>query len=319
MALGQNGAIPIYPLRPAFKLYNTPLIKYHTESTKTMSHSAEIMLALQRLLPKHRLSRAVAKLAESERPWLKNLLIKAAIRAFDINMQEAISDNIDDYENFNAFFTRELKADARPLDSDPSTVISPADGVVSQAGDIVSNRVLQAKGIDYSVARLVGDSTQAKLYNNGTFATIYLSPKDYHRVHIPADGQLLSTRYIPGELFSVNQQTAETLPGLFARNERLVCEFKSQEIGHFSVILVGAMLVAGIETVWGGFEQPGPGSVRETDFSTADKTYSKGDEIGRFKFGSTVILLFQSNQVALEEDLQPSTALCMGEKMGLIG
>jgi len=284
-----------------------------------MSHSAEIMLALQRLLPKHLLSRAVAKLAESERPWIKNLLIKAAIRAFDINMQEAASDRVEDYENFNAFFTRQLKTGARPIDSDPRTLISPADGVISQAGDIDSNRVLQAKGIDYSLARLLGNSTQAKLYSDGTFATIYLSPKDYHRVHIPADGQLLSTRYIPGELFSVNQQTAETLPGLFARNERLVCEFKSEEIGHFSVILVGAMLVAGIETVWGGFEQPGPGAVREIDFSSEGRKFSKGDEIGCFKFGSTVILVFQSDQVALNKNLQPSLAVSMGEKIGLIG
>ncbi len=284
-----------------------------------MSHSAEIMLALQRLLPKHLLSRAVAKLAESEHPWIKNLLIKAAIRAFDINMQEAASDRVEDYENFNAFFTRQLKTGARPIDSDPRTLISPADGVISQAGDIDRNRVLQAKGIDYSLARLLGNSTQAKLYNDGTFATIYLSPKDYHRVHIPADGQLLSTRYIPGELFSVNQQTAETLPGLFARNERLVCEFKSEEIGHFSVILVGAMLVAGIETVWGGFEQPGPGAVRETDFSSEGREFSKGDEIGCFKFGSTVILVFQSDQVALNKNLQPSVAVSMGEEIGLIG
>ena len=172
--------------------------------------------------------------------------------------------------------------------------------------------------MDYSINRLIGDSKQATIYKNGAFATIYLSPKDYHRVHIPVDGQLLSTRYIPGELFSVNQKTTEALPGLFTRNERLVCHFRSQQIGDFSVIFVGAMLVAGIETVWGGFEQPGPGAVRETDFSSEGKNFSKGDEIGHFKFGSTVILLFQEQALTLDKAIQSSTTVRMGEKIASI-
>jgi phosphatidylserine decarboxylase len=163
----------------------------------------------------------------------------------------------------------------------------------------------------------VGNSKQAKQYENGIFATIYLSPKDYHRVHIPADGQLLCSRYIPGELFSVNQQTAEMVPNLFARNERLVCEFKSQQIGHFSVIFVGAMLVAGIETVWGGMEKPGPGAVREYDYSEQNIQFAKGDEIGRFKFGSTVILLFPENRISLENNIQALNSIKMGDKIGL--
>lgn len=282
-----------------------------------MNHRAELFVALQRLLPKHALSRLIAKLAASKNNWLKNTLINRAIKTFDINMDEAISDDLSSYDSFNAFFTRALKPESRPLDSAANIITSPADGVISQAGKISKNRIMQAKNVDYSLARLVGDSKQAKQYENGIFATIYLSPKDYHRVHIPADGQLLCSRYIPGELFSVNQQTAEMVPNLFARNERLVCEFKSQQIGHFSVIFVGAMLVAGIETVWSGMEKPGPGAVRETDYSEQNIQFAKGDEIGRFKFGSTVILLFPENCISFENNIQSLNPVKMGEKIGL--
>jgi phosphatidylserine decarboxylase len=283
-----------------------------------MDHRAELFVAFQRLLPKHALSRLIAKLAESKNIWLKNLLINRAIKTFDINMDEAISDDLASYDSFNAFFTRQLKPEARPLDKGVKVITSPADGVISQAGKIVKNKVLQAKNVDYSLARLVGDSNQAKHYENGIFSTIYLSPKDYHRVHIPADGQLLNSRYIPGELFSVNQQTAEMVPNLFARNERLVCEFKSEQLGYFSVIFVGAMLVAGIETVWGGMEKPGPGAVRETDHSDQEIYFSKGDEIGRFKFGSTVILLFPENSVTLNKNIAATNPVNVAEKFALI-
>lgn len=283
-----------------------------------MDHRTELFIALQRILPKHFLSRVIAKLAESKNRMLKNFLIKQAIKTFDINMNEAISDELDSYQCFNDFFTRALKAEARPLDMGEKVVISPADGVISQVGKIRKNKILQAKNVDYSLARLVGNSDQAKKYENGTFATIYLSPKDYHRVHIPAQGHLLTTRYIPGELFSVNQQTAEMVPNLFARNERLVCEFKSQQLGHFSVIFVGAMLVAGIETVWGGMEQPGPGAVRENDYSEQNIHFSKGDEIGRFKFGSTVILLFPQNSITLNKNIKATKPINMAQKFALI-
>ncbi|MGB2044335.1 MAG: archaetidylserine decarboxylase [Porticoccaceae bacterium] len=278
-----------------------------------MSHRADLFVALQRILPKHSLSRAIARIAESKRPWLKNRLITAAIKVFNINMAEAATENLDDYEHFNAFFTRQLKAGVRPIEKGRSTIISPADGAISQAGPISKNRILQAKGIDYSVSRLLGNSVQAQAYDNGSFATIYLSPKDYHRVHIPVAGKLLSSRYIPGELFSVNDQTAQALPGLFARNERLVCEFECTELGRFSLIFVGAMLVAGIETVWSGFEKPGPGAVRETDYSEDSIDFAKGDEIGRFKFGSTVILLFPEQAIDWSEKVKPYATVKMGE------
>ena len=282
-----------------------------------MNHRAELFVALQRLLPKHALSRLIAKAAESKNLRLKNWLIERAIKAFDINIDEAASSDINDYENFNSFFTRALKDGVRPIDADSNTIVSPADGSVSQAGPINHHRIIQAKGSDYSASRLLGNSQQAKSYDNGSFATIYLSPRDYHRVHIPAAGKLLSTRYIPGDLFSVNDQTAQALPNLFARNERLVCEFKS-EIGNFAVVFVGAMLVAGIETVWGGFETPGRGAIRETDYSDRDLTYEKGDEIGRFKFGSTVVLLFQEDKIAWQDSLMPQSDIQMGEKIAVI-
>jgi len=278
-----------------------------------MSHRADFFVAAQRILPKHALSRMIGRLAESKRPWLKNILIKRAITAFNINMQEAQSDSLDDYESFNAFFTRALKEGARPIDLGRDSVACPADGVVSQAGNISENKILQAKGIDYSVSRILGKSTEANRYKDGSFATIYLSPKDYHRVHMPVTGKLLRTRYIPGELFSVNDLTAQSLNGLFARNERLVCEFESDLAGQFSVIFVGAMLVAGIDTIWGGFEQPGPGAVRENVFSDQSLIYTKGDEIGRFKFGSTIILLFEKDAVSGLDTLLPQTAISMGE------
>ena len=281
-----------------------------------MNHRAELFVALQRLLPKHALSRLIAKAAESQTVWLKNALIERAIASFDINIDEAESDDINDYKNFNSFFTRALKDGVRPIDNDDQAVVSPADGAVSQAGPINHHKIIQAKGSDYSVSRLLGDSQQAKSYENGSFATIYLSPRDYHRVHIPAAGKLLSTRYIPGDLFSVNDQTAQALPNLFARNERLVCEFESEN-GNFVVVFVGAMLVAGIETVWGGFETPGRGAIRETDFSDRDLSYKKGDEIGRFKFGSTVILLFPEDGIRWQDSLMPQADVQMGEKIAV--
>jgi len=283
-----------------------------------MAYKAELFVALQRVLPKQALSRLVAKAAESTLPWLKNALIKRAIKAFNINMDEALTSNLDDYKNFNAFFTRELKSGVRPIDIAADSIASPADGAISQAGNINKNKILQAKGIDYTAERLLGNDEDAKRYYEGNFATIYLSPRDYHRVHIPLAGKLLRTRYIPGALFSVNDITAQALPGLFTRNERLVCEFESEDTGTFAVIFVGAILVAGIETVWSGFEAPGPGAVRDTDFSDQALNFLKGDEIGRFKFGSTVILLFQNQVANWEDSIHANAVVQMGQKLGSV-
>ncbi len=283
-----------------------------------MNHRVELFVAVQRILPKHFLSRAIGKLAESTQPWLKNLLIKSAVKVFDIDLEEAKSDSLESYDSFNAFFTRELKDGARPIDHHHDSVCCPADGMVSQAGKIDKNRIMQAKGINYSVARLIGDSTISEQYQDGSFATIYLSPKDYHRVHMPVSGKLIKTRYVPGDLFSVNDLTTQGLPGLFTRNERLVCEFESELIGHFTVILVGAMLVAGIETVWRGAEVAGAAQVQETLFSEQELIYTKGEEIGRFKFGSTAIVLFQKQAISGFEDLRVHQKVKMGEAIATV-
>jgi phosphatidylserine decarboxylase len=283
-----------------------------------MDHRADIVVAAQRLLPKHWLSRQIARLAESRVAWLKNLLIKRAIFAFDIDLEEAERSRIEDYHSFNDFFTRALRDGARPIDPVAEAIVSPADGTISQIGSLEDERILQAKDSDYSAAQLIGDQQQAKSYVNGSFATIYLSPSDYHRVHIPCAGKLLSTRYIPGDLFSVNDLTAQALPGLFSSNERLVCEFESPSTGSFCVIFVGAMLVAGIETLWGGLEQPGVTNMRVQRYDSTTYDFSKGDELGRFKFGSTAIMLFQADRCSWLETAKAGDGVRVGERIATL-
>ncbi len=252
-----------------------------------------LFISLQALLPQHSLSRLIGVLAQLERPqWLKNALIQLFMRAYDISLEEAECQDPHQFAHFNAFFTRSLKADARPQGS--SNFLSPADGCVSQRGAITQGQLIQAKGHYYTAAALLADEATASLadaFNEGSFATIYLSPRDYHRVHIPCAGTLRSTRYVPGALFAVNDTTAQNLPGLFAKNERLVCLFDTHD-GPLAVVLVGAMIVAGIETVWGGAETPAPGAVRERHWPLDQAPhFATGDEIGRFYLGSTVIIL----------------------------
>ncbi len=274
-------------------------------------------IVLQIILPKHLLSRLVARLAESEIKWVKNTLINLAIDAFDIDLDDAVSSTPKDYKHFNDFFTRALKEGTRPIDPDLKAITSPCDGVVSQCGDIEKNLLFQAKGKYFDLKSLVGgDDALAEKFHNGQFATIYLSPRDYHRVHMPCTGTLNSSIYVPGELFSVNQSTAENIDGLFARNERLVNIFDTEQ-GPMSSILVGAMLVAGIETVWSG--QVVPPVKAMTNYQSHSEnaiTLDKGDEMGRFKFGSTVILLFPKDTMSWREDFNAGQSLQMGEKIG---
>jgi phosphatidylserine decarboxylase len=198
----------------------------------------------------------VGWLAECEWPILKVWLINLFISQYDVNMSEALAEDPASYKNFNAFFTRELKPDARPITEGSDIIVSPADGAVSQLGNISYGRIFQAKGQSYSATELLGGNSElASEFDDGAFATIYLSPKDYHRVHMPIAGTLRETIYIPGDLFSVNQTTAENVPRLFSRNERLVAIFDT-EVGPMAMVLVGAMIVAGIETVWGGQAPP---------------------------------------------------------------
>lgn len=278
---------------------------------------SSFFVALQYVLPQHWLSRATGWLAECRIGWLKNALIQAFIRRYDVDMSEAADPDPRSYPHFNAFFTRALKPGARPLDLSPDAIMCPVDGVVSEVGRIENDRILQAKGQDYSLLQLVGDAELAEAFRGGQFATLYLSPRDYHRVHMPIDGTLSHMLYVPGKLFSVNQATADRVPALFARNERAVCLFDT-DVGPMAMILVGAMVVAGIETVWAGQVAPPPRQLRRQDYCTlpAPIRLQRGEEMGRFKLGSTVILLFPPGPVRWAEGLASCTPVRLGQRLG---
>ncbi|MEM7702350.1 MAG: archaetidylserine decarboxylase [Pseudomonadota bacterium] len=266
----------------------------------------------QHIAPQHLISKAAGGFAASTTPWIKNALIRRFMKAFNVDLIEAAR-TVEQFESFNDFFTRELREGARPI-ADPTQYIAcPADGAVSQIGAITDGQIFQAKGRGYSVAALLGgDVDQARRYENGSFATIYLSPRDYHRVHMPAGGSLTSTAYVPGDLFSVNQETAEGVDTLFARNERLVCHFES-DIGGFASVMVGAMIVAGIDTVWPNRFSAHARSIVKEDFAMDPVVLGAGDEMGRFYLGSTVILLFEPGKVEWLEQLKAGSPVRMGQ------
>ena len=269
-------------------------------------------IALQHILPQHVLSRLTGRLAASQSPWLRDALIRRFVAAYDVDLSQAAR-GIGQFASFNDFFTRELKPGARPLADAAQFILSPADGAVSQLGPITAGRIIQAKWRDYTVAELLGcTAAEAARFEGGRFATIYLSPRDYHRVHMPAAGTLATTRYIPGDLFSVNQATAEGVERLFSRNERLSCRFDGPD-GHFASVMVGAMIVAGIDTVWpNAFNTHATAPVDE-DFTGQASTFAAGDEMGRFYLGSTVVLVFERGRVEWLDHLKPGSPLRMGE------
>lgn len=275
----------------------------------------KLFAAIQYILPHHQISRAVHYFVECQIPWFKNGLIRWAIDHYHVNMSEANREQAEDYLNFNDFFTRSLKPGARPLPEDPGLIVSPADGVISQIGDINNGRIFQAKGHDYSLVELLGgDLTLGQEFMGGKFATIYLAPRDYHRIHMPTAGSLHKMVHVPGRLFSVNQATVETIPNLFARNERVISIFDTQ-FGPMAVIMVGAINVASIETVWAGLVTPRRGQIATTTYGEASHSIelSRGDELGRFKLGSTAIVLFGKHQIDWLENWQPGLSIKMGE------
>ncbi|WP_199610920.1 archaetidylserine decarboxylase [Flocculibacter collagenilyticus] len=281
-----------------------------------------IKIAFQYILPKHAVSRLVGKLAAAEAGALTTLLIKLFIKQFKINMAEAEKSDASDYKTFNEFFTRPLKDGARPLFEQDNTFVHPVDGAVSQLGPITNGRIIQAKGHDYTVQELLGgDAATALPFENGQFATIYLAPKDYHRIHMPVDGTLKEMIYVPGDLFSVNPLTAQNVPNLFARNERVVAIFDT-EFGPMSMVLVGATIVASIETVWAGTVTPPTGkSVFRWQYDTKGANaihLKKGEEMGRFKLGSTVVLTFPENSIEFLPEYQAQSVTRMGEQFGII-
>lgn len=292
------------------------------------SDKIDKLLHLGQSIPHHPVSRAIGKLAANEFPPLKNLLINSFIKAYKVNMAEAAIPDPTRYRNFNAFFTRPLAIGARPIVHSEDTLVSPADGQVSQFGNIDNGQLIQAKGKVFTVKALLGhgDANTAPLprfhpdysahFKRGKFATIYLSPRDYHRVHMPLKGQLTDTVYIPGKLFSVNMRTTRMEEQLFARNERLVCYFDT-EIGKMALILVGAMIVASMATAWGGVISP-QSTVVHTRYKPGAVELNKGDEMGRFQLGSTVILLFPAQSVRFDPSMQLDAKIKMGEALAYL-
>ncbi len=277
-----------------------------------------LFIILQYIVPQHWLSRLAGKVAECRWPWLKNNFITWFIKRYDVDMSEAADPEPFNYESFNAFFTRELKADARSIVNEENTIACPADGAISQMGDIEEGRIFQAKGQHFDLVELLGGNTNtARAFKNGKFATIYLSPKDYHRAHMPLKGKLKNMTYIPGDLFSVNGTTAENVPRLFARNERASCIFET-DAGPMAVVLVGAMIVAGIETTWAGQVTPLKRKVHTHNYLSKQKTITieKGEEMGRFKLGSTVIVLFGKDSVNWNKELAADASVRMGALLG---
>ncbi|MBN1008154.1 archaetidylserine decarboxylase [Amphritea pacifica] len=272
-----------------------------------------LFILLQHILPQHLLSRAVGYLAESRCNWIKRPFIKTFARHYRVNMSEALIGDLDQFDNFNAFFTRALKPGMRPLDE--ATVVSPADGAISQIGGIDYGRILQAKGRGYGLSTLLGGHADlAQEFIHGHFATIYLSPSDYHRVHMPVTGTLRETIYVPGDLYSVNQTTAKGVDNLFARNERLIAIFDT-ELGPMAMVLVGAMIVAGIETVWSGQVAPPQKHSWRTDHHKPAEpvVLQQGEEMGRFKLGSTVVLLFGKDAIEWSGTLKADDPVRLGQ------
>ena len=273
---------------------------------------------IQYLLPKQALTIFAGKVAGARGGVLTTRLIKWFVGRYKVNMAEAANPDISVYPTFNEFFTRALRSDARPLAA--ADFICPVDGAISQFGAIEKDQLFQAKGHTYSTTALVGgDAALAKQFEDGHFATIYLSPKDYHRIHMPCDGRLTRMIYVPGELFSVNPVTARGVPGLFARNERVVCVFDTAS-GPFVMTLVGATIVGSMATVWHGVVNP-PRSreVREWTYDTENITLKKGDEMGRFLLGSTVVMLFPKNTLQFNAQWSPALPVRMGEVMAAKG
>ena len=276
-----------------------------------MSTSKSPFILFQHVAPQHGLSRLVGALAASKIGFVKNTFIKTFAHRYNIDMSLAAEENLTAYSSFNDFFTRALKDGVRAIDAAPNAVVSPADGAISQLGKILGDDVFQAKGQSFSVEKLVGDTALAAAFKNGEFATVYLSPRDYHRVHMPFAGRLTDTLYIPGELFSVNVETAQNVEGLFARNERMVCLFDTS-VGRMAVVLVGAMIVAGIETVATGKANP----TGQIEHRKHDLQLDKGAELGRFYLGSTAVVLFEPNKMNWLVSLGAESVVVMGGKIG---
>lgn len=275
-----------------------------------------VFAGIQHILPHHLLSRMVYSFMRIRVNFIKNLQISLIAEMVGVDWSESKQQSCTDFECFNDFFTRELSPGARPIDPDPRSFVAPSDGKISQCGRITGDRIIQAKGHHFSTRALLANDPVASEFNNGFFHNIYLSPRDYHRVHMPMDGKLQRMIHVPGRAFSVAPYTVRKVPDLFARNERVISLFETSR-GPMAVILVGAMLVSSMQTVWSGLVTPPRGrKVTTGDWSRRDITLAKGDEMGRFNMGSTVIVLLPATSIAKLEDYEPEDTVIMGQKLG---
>ncbi|MGE0497997.1 MAG: archaetidylserine decarboxylase [Ramlibacter sp.] len=276
--------------------------------------SDRLAVAPQYLLPKRALTVFAGMVAGARMGGLTHAIIRRFVARYNVNMAEAANPRIESYASFNEFFTRPLRSDARPLAQ--ADWVCPVDGAISQLGAIERDQIFQAKGHHYSTRALLGgDAALAAQFDNGAFATIYLSPRDYHRIHMPCDGRLVRMIHVPGDLFSVNPVTARGVPGLFARNERVVCVFDTAH-GPFVNVLVGATIVGSMATVWHGqVNPPRPGTVREWRYGDQNITLKRGDEMGRFLLGSTVVMLWPQNTLEFNPDWAAARPVRLGEAM----
>jgi phosphatidylserine decarboxylase len=272
----------------------------------------------QYFLPQQLLTRFAGKLAHCQIPWFKNWAIRRFVRLYPINLTEALEPRPENYPSFHHFFIRQLRSDCRPIDSSPDGICSPCDGTVSQIAPIKQNTLLQAKGRIFTLEALLGDHTLARSFINGHYATIYLAPQDYHRIHMPCAGTLQHLHYIPGKLFSVNPLTANHVDNLFARNERAIAVFKHPH-GSFAMILVGAMIVGSIFTRWSGYLTPHRKEkilrINYPETPSQHISLDKGEEMGYFSIGSTVILLF-GEKLQWEQSITPCSRVMVGQRIG---
>jgi len=276
----------------------------------------KLLVALHRLLPARLLGRLIYRLSRSERVWLKNALIQGFTALYSVDLSEAELGEAKAYASFNAFFTRRLKSGARQITADPTLLLCPADGFIAQTGRATDGQLLQAKGMSFSAQQLLGDDALAAQLANAPFATVYLAPHNYHRVHMPAAGVLVQTRFIPGKLYSVNARTAAVIPDLYAINERLVCEFRSPT-GPFAMVLVGAINVASMTTAWEGEIFPtADGSVIHRRFDDGSVRFEQGDYMGHFNMGSTVVLIGPPGECTWDNRLTPGKTVWVGEPLG---
>tara|TARA_R110002110_G_scaffold1141_2_gene4717 strand:+ start:1130 stop:1987 length:858 start_codon:yes stop_codon:yes gene_type:complete len=281
----------------------------------------KLFILSQYVTPQLAVSRLAGRLADNDHnPALKNRVVKWFVKRYGVDMSEAAEPDPTAYSSFNEFFTRALKPGIRPVAEGDNTFISPVDGAISQLGQVSGYRIFQAKGQSFSLIELLGgDTHRAEAFNEGAFSTIYLSPKDYHRVHMPLAGKLREMVYVPGKLFSVNPATAENVPNLFARNERVVCIFDTAA-GPMALVLVGAMIVGSVETPWAGVVAPNSSGVKVITYEGESAiSFAKGEEMGRFRLGSTVVMVMPKGSVRWDAEQVAGKRVRMGEAFGKVG